>query len=395
LCLASKAFGSVLRTLVSVSPGPRVWCEQSIREYARKLASPRARGCFQSAGRIPSSSYRPVAFPIGPRAWQDRRGRNPTERKLATVLAGRGSLAGHLEGLPSRVRPLGPSGPCARGSGRCFVHLEWVRPLTGRRRAVCQTLWQSGCVPCCVASGSSQALCLLVPGDLRPKSGEACFPGCEPGLRSASPAVTPRRSRLRASEESCFLRDARTLVLCPVRLDPDVPSGMSGDFRTGDPGQPESDLRHVDSGEVRAATSPFPAAGLAICQRVQSSKARFLAGPPVSSSGSESLGMIFHDAEPTARDLRIAGMSVGQPNGRRPRKGRLRAAEGSTRRTPGAAVGWNKPTWLWKEQAPESVRNAERGTYRDLGTPGWWTSRALYAGGDKTLRKPVASARQT
>jgi hypothetical protein len=58
-------------------------------------------------------------------------------------------------------------------------------------------------------------------------------------------------------------------------------------------------------------------------------------------------------------------------------------------------VGWNKPTRLWKEQAPESVRNAERGTYRGLGNPGKWTSRAWYAGGDKTLREPVTSASQT
>jgi hypothetical protein len=60
--------------------------------------------------------------------------------------------------------------------------------------------------------------------------------------------------------------------------------------------------------------------------------------------------------------------------------------------TPGAAAGWNKPARLWKEQPPEGVRNVERGTYRDVGTPGSWTSRALFAGGDRTLREPVATA---
>jgi hypothetical protein len=60
--------------------------------------------------------------------------------------------------------------------------------------------------------------------------------------------------------------------------------------------------------------------------------------------------------------------------------------------TPRALVGRNKPTTVRKEQTPEGVRNAERGTNRDLGTPGWWTSGTTSAEGKKTLGELVASA---
>jgi broad specificity phosphatase PhoE len=72
-------------------------------------------------------------------------------------------------------------------------------------------------------------------------------------------------------------------------------------------------------------------------------------------------------------------------------KGRCCQTVGSEGGTPGAVAGWNKPARFRKEQTPEGVRNAERGTNRDLGTPGMWTSEALYAGGDETLRELAAT----
>jgi hypothetical protein len=42
-----------------------------------------------------------------------------------------------------------------------------------------------------------------------------------------------------------------------------------------------------------------------------------------------------------------------------------------------------------KEKTPESVRNAERGTDRGLGTSRMWTSRAPCAEGARTLRELV------
>lgn len=56
-------------------------------------------------------------------------------------------------------------------------------------------------------------------------------------------------------------------------------------------------------------------------------------------------------------------------------------------------MGWKMLTRHQKEQAPESVRNAARGTYRDLGTPGEWTSGASCAEGEETLRESASIVR--
>jgi hypothetical protein len=55
------------------------------------------------------------------------------------------------------------------------------------------------------------------------------------------------------------------------------------------------------------------------------------------------------------------------------------------------------PRGFRKEKTPESVRNAERGTNRGLGTPGRWTSGTSCAEGDRTLgelAKPACRVRQ-
>jgi hypothetical protein len=79
------------------------------------------------------------------------------------------------------------------------------------------------------------------------------------------------------------------------------------------------------------------------------------------------------------------GRTGAGPLGERPREGCLVDLRDLRDGTPRALVGWKKPTTVRKEQTPGSVRNAERGTYRDLGTPGKWTSGTTSAEGDKTL----------
>jgi hypothetical protein len=48
------------------------------------------------------------------------------------------------------------------------------------------------------------------------------------------------------------------------------------------------------------------------------------------------------------------------------------------------------PRRSWREKTPESVRNAERGTNREVGRPGWLTSLTPCAEGEETLREPAS-----
>ena len=133
--------------------------------------------------------------------------------------------------------------------------------------------------------------------------------------------------------------------------------------------------------------------GLIVCQRAPRSETSSPERSDQSARKKEPFGVSGNLAAPSA----AATFGSRQPlagqteQGAFP-QGRHRQPEGPEGGTPGAATGWNKPVRLWKEQTPEGVRNTERGTNRDLGTPGRWTSRAWYAGGEETLREPVVLA---